>query len=141
MLYGGQILERDVDMDKHVGVPGCPVSGIGTLRELVPNHSGAGILIFGDKGERLPSPLVVAAAHQCIDGNKGIPGKEPGVLGTASISGRAITSNQTAAQNFIAYPGLIQGDLRPGELLVQGMIGSFDPQRAGEQLLIVTACL
>ncbi len=58
-LHGDQIVEGNVDMDKHVGILGCPVGWIGTLRKLMPYHSGAGILVFGDEGKGFARPVVV----------------------------------------------------------------------------------
>src|SRR5271170_5390913 len=93
-LHHGQILEANVDMDKHVGIPGCPVSRIGALRELMPYHAGGSILVFGDEGKRLPRSVVSACIHQCLDSDEAIAAKKPCVLRPAASARGAVAGDQ-----------------------------------------------
>ncbi len=96
-LHGDQIVEGYVDVDKHVGIVGCPGGGIGTLRELMPYHSGAGVLVFGDEGESLTGPVIFTRAEKSVDSNESVAGKEPCVLRTPGIARGTVTGHQPAA--------------------------------------------
>ena len=63
----------------------------------MPYHPRVGILVFGDEGERLLSPVIVAAIDQGVDGNEAVAGKEPRVLWPPGISGRTVASYQPTA--------------------------------------------
>ncbi len=84
-------------MDKHVGVPGGPVGGIGALRKLMPYHAGCGVLVFSDEGKRFPRPVVSACIDQCLDSDEAIAAEKPCVLGPAASARGTVAGYQAAA--------------------------------------------
>src|SRR5580693_436518 len=107
----------------------------------MPDHPCVRVLVFGDEREFCLCLVEVAGIHESVDSHESIAGKKPVVLRTAAIPRRTVAGNQAATQNLIAYPGLIKCDLRPGELLIDGRVWSFDAQSAGEQVNVMSACL
>src|ERR1700759_2218202 len=89
----------------------------------MPDHSCVRVLIFGDEGELRLCPVEVTGINESVDSDETVAG------------------NQAAPQNLIADPGLIKRNLRPGELLINRRVWSFDVQSAGEQVSVMSMCL